>query len=147
MLLNSVRQAPSGTAMVSEVHVGQSVRRGVGDDAINLLDVLSEHALRPGHQVIPDFGALLECSKAIHLNGRKVSEYVAPTLIWFNEAKPLGIVEPFDSACGHTAPPTLICCHFPSAGRACQVLRCTKMIAKGIEILRIVVIVADLFEG
>jgi hypothetical protein len=117
--------------MIPEMHVGQCIRLGVCRcSCIDLLDVLCEHAFRPGNQVVPDLGALLERPETIHLDGRKVREDIASALIRLDEAKPLGIVEPLDSACGHTASPTLVCCHFRSAGQTCQVLRRIKMIAK-----------------
>jgi hypothetical protein len=52
--------------------------------------------------------ALFEGFETRHLDGRKMGEGVSPTAIGLDEAKTLGIVEPFDRAMGHTLSPLLI---------------------------------------
>jgi hypothetical protein len=118
----SVRQAPARTTQVPKVHIGQSVAGFFGRDSVfDLLNVVRQHAFGAGYEFVADFGPLFERTEAIHLDGREVGEYIAPTLIRFNEAKTFGIVKPFDSACGHTVPPVNL---FTFSGSpACDVKR------------------------
>jgi hypothetical protein len=60
------------------------------------------------NQVKADPLALFDGFETRHLDGRKMGEGVSPTAIGLDEAKTLGIVEPFDRAMGHTLSPLLI---------------------------------------
>ena len=71
-----------------------------------LLDVVSQHALGACDQLIVHARTLLQCAKTVHLDGGEMCEDIASALIRFDEAKTLGVVEPFDSACGHAVPPS-----------------------------------------
>ena len=105
-------QAVYRTGVVPEVEVVQSARRRVGHRAVHLLDVVGEHALGPRHQFILHARTLFQRAKAIHLDGREVREDITPALIGLDEAKPFGIVEPFDNSCGQKSALLLICSHF-----------------------------------
>ncbi|MDQ5927071.1 MAG: hypothetical protein QG554_2014, partial [Pseudomonadota bacterium] len=92
-----MRQAVDRNRVIAKMQIIQTARCGVTGRSVYLLDVVGQHSLGASHQFVIDSCALLQRAKTVHLNGGKMSEDIALAVIWFDEAKTFGVVEPLDN--------------------------------------------------